>query len=331
VEILTPDPAGVVVGIADTLAVVVDGNPRFQGRISEITRASQDDPLSSRYTLVAVGPIARLPRVLVAMPMPAGSARARAQAVFTAAAIPVVIEGGESYQLAALGVAGDPPQGADQVLGAVVNDTGLVVADLGDGSVLCQFLDSRLSEDVWSPDPALTHVDLSWEMVDDLVNDISVEWAGGAPATASSAGSITQYERHSASLTTALAGLADAQHRAASIIARLAYPAWQVGAVETWDTTVMAHRIGAVVTLAPLPPSSPTAAGSWSGVLEGWSEQYGPDAAGNLAGTWTLALSDRAHSAETVSWANVSPATLQWAQVNPQTSWSEAISNGDLS
>jgi hypothetical protein len=65
-------------------------------------------------------------------------------------------------------------------------------------------------------------------------------------------------------------------------------------------------------------------------VLEGWTEQYGPDANGNLAGTWALALSDRAHSSETVVWANVSPASLTWAQVNPATSWSEAVSNGDL-
>lgn len=332
VELLTPDPAGVAVSIADTLGVVVDGNARFEGRISEITRATGlEDPNSSRYTLIAVGPIARLPRVQIAMPLAAGSARARMLAVFQAAGIPVVVEGGDAYQLAALGVAGDPPSGADQVVGAIMNDTGCVVADLGDGSVLAQFLDSRLSEDVWRPDPALTHVELAWEQTDDLVNDITVEWPGGAAVASSSSGSIAQYERHAATLNTGLGTLGAAQQRAASIIARLAYPAWQIGAVETWDQTVMAHRIGAIVTLAPLPASSPVTAGAWSGVLEGWTEQYGPDASGQLAGTWTLAISDRAHSAESVAWANVSPPALKWNQVNPNTSWSEAVSNGDLS
>jgi hypothetical protein len=330
VELLTPDPAGVVVSIADTLAVTVDGYARFQGAVSEITRASQEDPLSSRYTLVAVGPIARLPRVQVPMPLPAGTARARAQAVFDAAGVPVVIEGGESYQLAALGAAGDPPTGADQIIGALIGDTGAVVVDQGDGSVLAQFLDSRLSEDVWAPDPALTHVELAWEQSDDLINDITVSWSADPPATSSSPDSVSKYGRHATSLSTGLARAADAAHRATSIVARLAYPAWNVAGVETWDAAILAHRVGAIVTLSPLPPSSPTGGTAWSGVLEGWTEQYGPDATGALAGTWTLALSDRAHSAETVAWANVSPATLKWSQVNPQTSWSEAISNGDL-
>jgi hypothetical protein len=331
VELLTPDPAGVAVSIADTLAVVVDGNPRFHGAVSEITRASEpEDPLSSRYTLVAVGPIARLPRVQVAMPLAGGTARARAQAVFDAAGIAVVIEGGESYQLAALGVAGDPPQGADQIIGALMGDTGAVVADLGDGTVLVQFLDSRLSEDVWTPDPELTHVELEWEQSDDLINDITVSWAGTPPATNSIPDSVSRYGRHATTLSTGLGRVTDAQHRATSIVARLAYPAWNVAGVETWDAAAMAHRIGAIVTLSPLPPSSPLGGSAWSGVLEGWTEQYGPDAAGELAGTWTLALSDRAHSAETVAWANVSPSTLKWSQVNPDTSWAEAISNGDL-
>lgn len=330
VELLAPDPAGVTVSIADTLQIVVDGHKRFTGDVSEITRASLDDPNESRYTLVGVGSISHLPRVQIPMPRPAETAAARAAAVFAAAGITVEIEGGASYHLAALGQAGDGPSGADQIVSAIMSDTGCVVADLGDGSVLVQFLDSRLSEDIWQPDPELTHVELAWEQSDDLVNDITVEWPGGAAATNSSPASVTQYGRRATALSTGLGTLADAQHRATSIIARLAIPAWNVGSVDTWDPTAMAHRIGAIVTLAPLPPSSPIAGSSWSGVLEGWSETYGPDADGRLAGTWTLALSDRAHSAETVAWANVSPASLTWAQVNPGTSWAEAVSNGDL-
>ena len=256
IELLSPTPAGVSVSIADVLAVAVDGNPRFQGRVSEITRTAGDDPLASTYTIVAVGPIARLPRVQIPMPLAAGPAHARMQAVFDAAGIGVAIEGGESYHLAALGVAGDAPQAADQIVSAIMTDTGCVVADLGDGTVLAQFLDSRISEDIWQPDPAQTHVDLQWEQSDDLVNDIVVEWAGGS-ANATSPPSVTKYGRHATSLTTGLGGIADARHRAGSIVARLGYPAWAVGSVETWDETAMAHRIGAIVTLAPLPPVKP--------------------------------------------------------------------------
>jgi len=330
IELLTPDPAGVSVSIADVLAVTVDGHARFKGRVAEITRVSAAGGDESTYTLVGVGPIAQLPRVQIPLPRPAESASARVAAVLDAAGIGHVIEGGDAYQLAALGTAGDAPVGADQVIGGVMTDTGCVVADLGDGRILAQFLDSRLSADVWTPDPTATHVDLEWEQTDDLVNDITVEWPGGAAAVASSPPSVTKYGRRATTLQTNLATQAAAVQRASSIVGRLAFPAWQVGSVETWDATVMGHGIGGLVTLSPLPPSSPVPGGAWSGVLEGWNERYGPDADGNLAGTWTLAVSDRQHSAETVSWANVSPPSLTWAQVNPDTSWSEAVSNGDL-
>lgn len=331
VELLTPDPAGVAVSIADQLAIDVDAHHRFSGTISEITRSTAADPSASQYTLVAVGPIARLQRIQIPMPLAAGVASARMQAVFDQCGIAVVIEGGTSYQLAAYGNAGDPPESADQLIGAIMDDTGCVVIDQGDGTVLAQFLDSRLSEDVFAPDPAMTHLELAWDQSDDLVNDIAVSWPGGAAAVATSPPSITTYGRHATTLNTGLGSLAAAQERASGIVARLSVPAWTIGAVETWDPAVMDHTIGAIVTLSPLPASSPVSGSSWQGVLEGWTETYGPDATGQLAGTWALAVSDRQHSSETVAWANVSPATLTWAQVNPQTSWSEAVSNEDLS
>jgi hypothetical protein len=330
VEFMTPDPAGAGVNIADKLDILINGKPRFSGNVVEITRAASSDPASTTFTIVGVGPIARLPRVNIAMPLAAGTARARIQAVLDAAGITAVIGGGQTHNLAAYGLAGDPPVGADQVIGDIINDTGVVVADLGDGSILCQFLDSRISADQWTPDPARTFVDLQWEQTDDLVNDIVIEWPGGAPVTNSNPGSITTYGRRAASLQTGLATLADAQARAAGIIARLAAPAWNIGTVETWDPAALDHGIGAVVTISPLGPSAPVSGDSWFGVLEGWDEQYGPDAEGTLSGTWELAVSDRAHSSETVSWAHVYPSTLQWNQVNPGCSWQEALSNSDL-
>ena len=330
IEIVTPDPAGAAVNIADVLEITIDGHPRFHGRISEITRAASSHPTDTSFTIVAVGPIARLPRVQIALPLPATNARARISSVLAAAGIPAVLEGGDAYALAAYGVAGDPPVGADEVIGAIITDTGVVVADLGDGSILCQFLDSRTSSDEWTPDPEMTYVDVQWEQTDELVNDIAVEWPGGAAATASSPGSITTYDRHAVTLNTGLGSLAAAQQRASSIIARLALPTWQCGAVETWDAGFFDHGIGAVVTIAPLTSQAPVPGGSWEGVLEGWEEQYGPSAAGEIVGTWILSVSDRAHSAETVSWANVSPPTLKWNQVNPGCSWQEATSNSDL-
>jgi len=330
IDLVTPDPAGVSVSIADALVVTVDGRPRFTGKVSEIQRATLDDPNSSTYTIVGIGPIGRLPRVQIPLPLAATNARARAAAILSTAGIPAVLEGGDTYALAAYGTAGDPPAGADQILSALMNDTGAIAMDLGDGSVLVQFLDSRLSDEAWTPDPDRTHVDLEWEMTDDLVNDITVEWPGGATVNSSSTSSVSKYGRLASSLSTGLGSLGAAQQRATSIIARLAFPAWRLGKVETWDPGVMDHQIGAVVTIAPLPASSPITGSAWEGVLEGWTDHYGPDADGILSGTWELALSDRQHSSEGLAWQNVSPPTLKWNQVNPETSWSEAVSNGDL-
>jgi len=331
IEVVTPDPSGTSVGIADQLEVIVEGVPRFTGWIGEVTRAPASDPDDTSFTIVAVGPIARLPRLAVPVPRPAETAAQRIAAIFAVSGMPgVVIEGGAGIPLAAYGVAGDPPVAADEILGSVITDTGLVVADLGDGRILCQFLDSRISADHWTPDPTLTYSDLAWEQTDDLVNDALIEWPGGAAATATNPSSITTYGRHAVSLQTNLATLAAAQQRASNIVGRLAAPAWQIGAVESWDPTALEHGIGAVVTISPLGPSAPVTGGSWQGVLEGWEDQYGPDADGELAGTWKLAVSDRAHSAETVTWQNVSPAGLAWNQVNPGCSWQEATSNSDL-
>jgi hypothetical protein len=75
--------------------------PSDSGGDLEITAASLSDPLESRYTLVAVGPIASS-RIQIPMPMPAASARARAQALSTAAGGAGGDRGRIRIQLAAL-------------------------------------------------------------------------------------------------------------------------------------------------------------------------------------------------------------------------------------
>jgi hypothetical protein len=327
-QVATAPGAGVVIG--DALVVDVNGAPRFTGKVAEITRSAvPDDPVASTYTIVAIGALARLPRILVHLPIAPQTAANRAQAVFDAAGIPVRIEGGDTLQIGAYGVDGDDPTTADQVIGSLVTDTGAIVADQGDGAVLVQFLDSRLGHDSFTPDPDRTHVDLAWDQSDDLVNDATVEWIGGLE-TARDDGSVSEYDLHSIRLTTALADVGSAIRRCNSLVARLARPAWSLGAVQTWDEAALAHNVGALVTIAPLPPSSPVA-GAWTGVLEGWTETYSPASDGSgIVGAWDLAIGDLQHSAETLPWIGVDPETLQWAEVNPDTAWIEAVSNGDL-
>ena len=93
---------------------------------------------------------------------------------------------------------------------------------------------------------------------------------------------------------------------------------------------MLAHSVGSVVTLTPLPANSPVT-GVWVGVLEGWIETYQPmgDGSGTLVGGWELALSDQRHSAESLVWSAANPAE-KWNTVNPATRWQDALSNANL-
>ena len=329
IELLQADPGGAMAMIGDDLQVTVNGAPRFTGRICEIDSASSpEDPQASTFTIVGIGPLARLARVLVAMPLAAGNAAARAQQIFDLCGLPCQIDGGDTVQLADYGQAGDPPAGADQVMSAIASDTGAIIADQGSGVILAQFLDSRLGHDTFTPDPRDTHVDLDWEMTDDLVNHAEVAWSGGTVTTEDPA-SIARFDRHAVSLNTGLGDISSATRRSNSIVARLAQPAWRLGDVQTWDAGILGHSVGALVTIGPLPPSSPVS-DPWTGVLEGWIDTYQPSVDGAIIGSWDLAVGDLLHSAETLTWAGVDPATLQWAQVAPAVRWQDAISNGDL-
>jgi hypothetical protein len=327
-ELLTPAPAGGSISIGDLVVVGVDGRPRFTGRISEITSATSSSG-GSLWTVVAAGGSARMGRILVDLPLAAASASGRAIALLEGAGYVADVRGGDGIGLAAYGEAGDAPVTLSSVLDAIAKDTGAVIADQPDGSILVQFLDSRLSDDRFTPDPAQTHVDVEWVQSDDLVNDCTVEYAGGA-VQADNADSIARWDPHTLRLQTGLADAAGATTRATSIVARLGSPVWECGAVETWDPLVLEHEIGAVVTLAPLPASSPVG-GSWSGVLEGWTDRYTPaaDGTGELAASWQLAVSDLLHSSESVVWMDVD-ADLRWMDVDPACSWSEAVSNENL-
>ena len=332
-QIMSADPATSLV-IGDDLQIMVDAAPRFTGRITEVTRAATSGSQATTYTVIGAGGISRMGRILVPLPLPAQSALERCESILTAAGYVPASYGGEEYQLAAYGAAGDAPETLAAILAACMTDTGVVIADNPDGSILVQFPDSRLSQDRFTPAPEATHVDLEWVQTDDLVNDVAIEWASDPPATATSQSSIDRFDRHSLRAQTSLADSGSATRRASSIVARLSLPVWEAGSVETWDPAVLDHGIGALVTLAPLPAAAPVSStGSWEGVLEGWVDHYAPaqDGSGLMAGTWDLALSDRRKSSEVVVWLGVDPPTLQWSQVTPTTTWQTATSNGDLS
>jgi hypothetical protein len=328
IELLETDIGSINVALAQTLVVTINGAPRFTGRVTEITR-TPIGATGSSWTIVGMGNISRLARFLLALPLPAETATARAERVLTAIGFAHTTTGGGAYTVGPYGQAGDPPATADQILGQLVTDTGVILQDMGDGSILAQFMDSRLSEDQWTPDPAITSTELAFAQSDDLVNDAAVHWTGGT-VTASNPASVAQYEKRSISLDTQLNDAGSAQNRANSIIARLAVPAWAIDTLTTWDAAFFDHHVGAIVNVGPLPAGSPVMS-PWSGVMEGWTEHYQPstDGSGRVLGSFLVALGDTQHSSEILTWQGTDP-DFKWNTIDQTVTWQEAISNGDL-
>ena len=108
VDFLTATPGGLVIAIAQTLQVLVNGTSRFIGKISEITmQETADGPIA--YTVVAAGNIAQLERWTIPVPIVAETAAARAQRAITEAGFTATIQGGTTYNMGFLGKLGTPP------------------------------------------------------------------------------------------------------------------------------------------------------------------------------------------------------------------------------
>lgn len=335
IEILSVASGGaaeVDVTLAQLVQITVDGQIRFTGRTSEISRTPTTIGEEGwTWTIVAVGNLARLARFTLTPPIPRETAAARALRIIQAVAGGVAdIRGGAGYELAAYGASTDPPVHLDQILGQLVADTGAVVQDMPDGSTMVQFADGRLSADLFAPDPTVTSSDLAFAQSDDVINEIIISYGNNQDMTLQAPASITQYDLRSVSLDTQLDDNASATTRAESIISRLAWPSWGIDSLTTWDRDFLNHEIGAVVQVSPLPVGAPVA-DPWQGVMEGYVEHYQPstDGSGRVLGSFLLAIGDLQHSAETIHWAGVTP-SLTWAGVDPQTAWNEAISNAAL-
>lgn len=330
VEFLTISPGGVTAEIGTALQILVNGSSRFIGKVSEITRSTSTSGAETTFTVVAAGNIAQLERVMMTLPLPAETAAARAtRAIQTAAGFTISLAGGTAYNMAAFGKAGDAPASAADVLSALMVDTGAVVNDLGDGKILAQFPEGRISGDRFTPRADLTHSEISFEMTDDIYNEAVIEYAG-VVSTSTNATSVTKYGKRSIGIQTGLADIGSAAKRGGSLVARLGVPVWRVNSALTWDEATLVHGIGAVVTLAPLPAGSPVV-GNYVGVLEGWTDHYRPigDGSNLLGGSWELALADQRQAAEALIWSQANPAE-KWNTTNVATKWQDCLSNANL-
>ena len=145
-----------------------------------------------------------------------------------------------------------------------------------------------------------------WTMVDDVANELELEWALGSFTTRDKA-SVRAFEPRPASLSTRLSDYADAQRRALEFLNRRSSPDWVVS-----EATVLARvpvTIGLAVSMTMLPPSSP--APEYVGVIEGWADSIAAD-----EWTTTLALSAPRLSGLGLKWRDP---VVAWNAAGPAT------------
>lgn len=327
--------AGPRVRVADSIALDVDGAPRFRGLVSDV-RASFDDP-AGRVTIQATGLLATLSR----------------RPVRYAASIHVHFEMPEKWEERAIGLfeavgwddyVVEPPHDifaptitallaypslADGALLAthleeLQGTIDSTVCDLPDGRVLVQAHVARAGLIDWAAVPELPADRVvyapEWEQTLDIAN-VAVVGYGNDFTTPPSNG--TQTSRNQASvdiygervLDRSDAVILDETEAAwvgAELVRRRGYPRWSIPSCAVLG--FYTPEIGQLVRLVELPEGSPVGS-TWDAIVEGWID--------SLAGEeWltTLILSDPAHSGIGMPWSAV-PAGVTWAGLDPETPW----------
>lgn len=313
--------SSVVLNVRDGTGPTV---PRFTG---VVTDASLDE---DRLTLIAVGPIATLPRYVIGgtVDWPEETWSARVTRVFTEAGIsstlvlvtpvfnPVLVMRDHL-------TAGDTTLG--DYLAFLAPMIGAAVVDRPDGKILVQPIDTRTLATAVALPPALVAYVPTW--LQDLPhgNRVTVRYTGdqSQEVTVSDSASISAYGAvFPATIDTTFKLTADATTRANTRLARSAYSHWNMPAASLLEPMDLA--VGTPVLVDSMPASAPYT--PWSPILEGWTDSIAGD-----EWTMTLALSDPLDSGLTLPW-NAVPvtATYHWDTINPTVKWSEALTLEDL-
>ena len=339
-----------------------DGAPRFTGTVTD---ASLDDELLTIVGIGALASTSRW--TIGTGDWPAEIWTERVHRVFGEAGIPELLQlyGDSNFDPVLAARTADPDVTLTLLdyLRTLADEVGAIVADAPDGRIIVQQLTGRLMAGglTWE----LTPADLAWNEAapactweqatslaalapghpdvlaalvidpDDclyvptwvqelaLENSIVVTYAGGTVAHDEPA-SIDVYGPYPGTLQTTLVATADAETRAAQRVDRRSFPRWVIPAVEL----LSGHpdvELGCTVQLSGFPTGSPYA--TWTGVLEGWTDQLDGADAANPAGSWvmSLALSDPYYSGVVLKWLDV-PVSLAWTGVEPACRWTDATS-----
>lgn len=349
-------------GLGDVLTVALDGHPRFTGTVVAVQLAhltgAPASPLT-RVLVTATGYLDRLARINV--PTTAFAEETfvdRATAILDATGLTYAISQDDGTILLADPEDTNRDQTVRDYLQNLCATVGATLSDLPDGSILLETYTRRAAnytggawamadiawadyEGTWGSTrvpAALPASAIMWEPTwqlrrDAILNDVTIAYGDGDPKAtvhAVDTGSIATFDRYDVYLDTTMKLEADAEDRAAAILTAQASPHWNMPDVIVMldqldpDTLadVMNLESGDRVTISALPTPAP--AGTYLGVVEGWSHDLSSD-----AHTLTLHLSDPRYSFAMAEWGDIDGA-LTWAAARATTTWADVILPADL-
>jgi hypothetical protein len=365
IQLLDYAGTGLPVDIAETLEVTVEDSAAapvtvFSGYVTDISADLYDPGISGNpaaiYTIVAVGPLARLSRRTVlagGRPAETDSDRVRA-AIESGLAVtweeyPAVAW--EDVDITTTWETVDPGYDADLIDGPVFDLGALPVADggysalevatqasnSGDG-LLYETLDGRVGWDnADARGTTTTYIDIpasvigsaglrSSSSVSDLANRVTVDYATGAE-TAQDSQSIIDYTLYERRISTVLANGSNAQDRAEMYVERHAYPAinldrFSIRLDTLADTALLDDllevRSGSAVNLTGLPATLGYT--QIPGFVEGTQLTFD-----RYRAELRLAVSDATLSFGSIRWSAV-PQSLAWEDVSATLTWEDARS-----
>ena len=353
---------GVAADIGDSLYIEAYGSARFTGNVTDlnITHLSSNPP-TAVTTIIGMGNLAKLgQRVTGVGGYPHESAFDRADTILTDGGVSFINGGSTALEIHEISPANENPQSCYDALSQLASWSGATFFDTPEGQIAFEDYGNRgitafqgtwvALQQAWNTynqtwnsfatdQSALTlpGTGVVWtptwsKTLNALVNDITVKYGGDGEDIEQSddAGSIALYGRRGYVLDTRLRQLADAQTRAANILAAQALPYWNLGQISIrvdlltvgLRDEVLAIVNGRLVNIPDLPDPAPY--DSFTGIVEGWAETYTPG-----THVMTLSVSDPRYSYETVTWGDVDPA-LTWAQVNASVIWYNVVTADDL-
>lgn len=312
----------------------------------------------------AIGRMARLGLSTVgALGYPKQNLEDRVLGIFNATGLAYQANVKTGNELKALG-SNDGGYSAMALLSGLCAESGATMCDLPDGTILFESYTSRgvgynpahwadlPVADTWADVPyiwsdvydrteaapltvELPHEAIVWAPIwrNDIltvINEITVLYGNNNSTVESDTASQALYGRRAYALETTLTTLADAQTRAGDIIRAQSEPRYaltnimiQVDQLDSFTRAEVLDLIsGSRVGIPNTPQPSPIE--DYEGVVEGWSDHYGP-----TGYFLTLSLSDPRYSYNVLTWAEVT-AGKTFAMVDGTTQWYNVVSNVDL-